>query len=331
MQLTFGGDCFPSFSGGQADGYTVFGNSHDDLAITTTSDFTGDPSGEPVVWRRMVSDLEGCPGAQEVSSFSGPSGVAGYTYQVRATASESAPEYAWIVSTAQGIGVLKILGQSEPLPHANDVAVSDALVAAVGFRVSTSDSGTNGSVDRIDPSQTLGQVWAQPLQPALEGWSTPWDPRLPTSGPAEDLNLPDCAQRLSWYRDGGTFTVGTDGFEWVQWFASEAAAVEAVAELRQALASCSTPYDVHSVTLPDGRPVVVAAGPQVLWFSRVASHVLVLQLPAGDTPPPDEVSLKVGALIEHVLEQPATTTMSPDQTPPPWLQREIEAAPTFGP
>ncbi len=331
MQLTFGGDCFPSFTGGQADGYTVFGNGHDDLGITTTSDFTGDPSGEPVVWRRMVSDMQGCAGAQEVSSFSGPNGVAGYTFQVRATASESAPEYAWIVSTGRAIGVLKILGQSDPLPHANDIAVSDVLLAAVEFRVSTSDPRTNGSGQRIDPTQTLGQVWPQPLRPTLDGWSTPWDPRLPGSGPPEDLGLPDCAQRLSWYRDGGTFTVGTNGFEWVRWFTSEAPAVQAVAELQQALASCSTPYDVHTVTLSDDRAVFVAAGPEVLWFARVASHVLVLQLPGGATPPPDDVSLKVGALLEHVLEQPATTTMSPDTAPPPWMRREIAAAPTFGP
>lgn len=62
------------------------------------------------------------------------------------------------------------------------------------------------------------------------------------------------------------------------------------------------------MTLPSGRPVVVAVGPQVLWFARVASHVLVLQLPAGDTPPPDKHT-KV----------------------PAWMQKEITAAPTFGP
>jgi hypothetical protein len=127
--------------------------------------------------------------------------------------------------------------------------------------------------------------------------------------------------------------VGTDGFEWVRWFGSEATAVQAVDDLQQALASCSTPYDVHTVTLPDGRPVVVASGPRVLWFTRVASHVLVLQVPAGDTPPPDDVSMRVGALLEHVLEQPATTTLSPGAgtTVPRWMQREIAAAPTFGP
>ncbi len=126
--------------------------------------------------------------------------------------------------------------------------------------------------------------------------------------------------------------MGGDGFEWVHWFASEALATQAVDGLTQSLTTCSTRYDVHTVTLASGRPVVVATGPQVLWFTRVASHVLVLELPAGDTPPPDEVSLKVGALLEHVLEQPATTTMSPGDTKvPAWMQRAIAAAPTFGP
>jgi hypothetical protein len=332
LQLTSGGDCFPSFTGGQANGYTLFGNAHDDLAVTSTSDFTGDRRGEPVVWRRMVSDMQGCAGVQEVSSFTGPSGVTGHTYQVRAADSESAPEYVWIVSTGQGIGVLKILGQSDPLPSVQDTAVADALVAAVEDRLAHSNPQTNGSVQRIDPSKTLGQVWAEPLVTALDRWSTPWSPRLPRSGSTPDLGLPGCAQSLDWYRDGGSYSVGSDGFEWVSWFPTEAPAVQAVDELRQALATCSTPYAVHTVALPSGRPVVVASGPQAIWFARVASHVVVLQLPAGDAPPPDDVSLKVGALLEHVLEQPATTTMQPDGTPVPrWLQRAIAAAPTFGP
>jgi hypothetical protein len=332
MQETFGGDCFPAISGGQADGITVFGNSHDDLAVTTTSDFSGDLTGEPVVWRRIMSSMQGCRGAREVSSFAGPSGVAGHTYQVRAADSDSAPEYVWIVSTGQGIGVLKVLGQSDPLPAAHDTAVADALVADVEDRLAHSDPQTNGSVQRINPSETLGQVWAEPLVPALEGWSTPWISRLPKSGPTTARALPGCAQRLDWYRNGGGYSVGTDGFEWVNWFPTEPRAVQAVDELRHALATCSTPYDVHTVTLPSGRPVVVASGPRAIWFTRVASHVVVLQLPAGDAPPPDDVSLKVGALIEHVLQQPATTTVRPDGTPVPrWMQRAIAAAPTFGP
>ncbi len=330
MQLTFGGDCFPSFGGGQADGYTLFGNSHDDLAITTTSDFTGDPSGEPVALQRMVSDMEGCPGAQEVSSFNGPSGVAGHTYQVRTPASEPAPEYVWIVSTGQGIGVLKILGQSDPLPSVNDAAVTDALVAAVEFRVEHSDPRTNGSVQRIDPTKTVGQVWANDFGPALAGWDNPWEPQLQdVSGP----EMPTCAGGFVDSATGSseTVNVGRNGHEWVQWFDDETAAKAAVEQLQQNLTSCSTPFTFHTVTLPDGRPVLVGVGPEVLWVERVASHVLLVHIPPGSTPPPDEVSLRVGAVLEHVLEQPATTTMSPGGKVPSWMKHEIAAAPTFGP
>jgi hypothetical protein len=120
----------------------------------------------------------------------------------------------------------------------------------------------------------------------------------------------------------------------MHWFASEAAAVQAVAGIEQGLASCATPYAVHTVQLPSGRPVVVAVGPHVvLWFTRVASHVLVLQLPAGATAPSDAVSVKVGQVLEAVLERPAVTTFPPGDrsTTPKWLKRAIAAAPTYGP
>jgi hypothetical protein len=289
-------------------------------------------------WRKVEQQMTGCAAAAEVSSFDDPTGASGRTYRVDPTPSETAPQYVWIVSTGHAIGVMKIFDQSDAMPSANDRRVADALLAAVQDRAAFDQypSASDSPPQRIDPTQTAGQVWAQALEPALSGWSTPWDPRLPqdASQASPDLALPDCAGQPD-RNDSGlglTVNVGRDGFEWAHWFLSDAAAVKAVDDLQQAMADCSTPYDVHTVTLPSGRPVVVASGPQVvLWFTRVASHVLVLQIPAGNAAPPNDVSVNVGALLEHVLEQPATTTTSPGGEIPPWMQKEIAAAPTFGP
>jgi hypothetical protein len=43
------------------------------------------------------------------------------------------------------------------------------------------------------------------------------------------------------------------------------------------------------------------------WVRQVGSRVLVLQLPSGSTPPPDAVSVKVGQVLESVLERLETT------------------------
>jgi hypothetical protein len=185
---------------------------------------------------------------------------------------------------------------------------------------------------RIDPAKTLGQVWAEDLGPALAGWDNPWEPQLrDITGP----ELPPCAGQFDGDANGRseTVNVGRNGHEWVQWFDDETAATTAVEQLQQNLASCSTPYTFHTVTLPDARPVLVGVGPDVLWIERVASHALFVYIAPGSTPPPDAVSLKVGAVLEHVLEQPATTTVSPDSgtTVPQWMQKEIAAAPTYGP
>jgi hypothetical protein len=39
----------------------------------------------------------------------------------------------------------------------------------------------------------------------------------------------------------------------------------------------------------------------------------------------------VAAVLEEVLERPATTTISPGNTVPSWMKPEIASAPTFGP
>jgi hypothetical protein len=335
LSQTFGGTCLfvPPHGHG---GITALTNSHVDVAVATVSDYGSQPVHEAPDWRREVRKVAHCDGAELVGSFSGPAGVVGRTYRITQR-SQSTPAYLWMVRTARGIGVLKIFGQSEPLPTDRDRPVADVLLAAVLDHSNDVVSAqhepvSTGHASRIDPTKTLGQVWAEELQPALAGWETPWNPHL---GGVPGPEMPPCAAGFDDAAPGPaeSVNVGSDGGEWVKWFDDEPAAVAAVDQLQQALTTCSTPYTFHSVTLSDGRAVLVGVGPRVVWIERVASHVLLVHLPPGSAPPSDDTSLKVGAVLEHVLEQPATTTMSPDghTTVPEWMQREIAAAPTFGP
>lgn len=203
---------------------------------------------------------------------------------------------------------------------------------ASSLRTGSSRQGP-AHVRHIDPRQTLGEVWPEALQPALAGWDTSWSPRLSgPSGPGVQSFCPGAFDDKAAGR-GETVNVGHNGGEWVKWFSSETEATEAIARLREHLAACPTPFQFHTVVLPDGRRVVVGLGQGSIWIERVASHVLVLHLPSGSTPPPDAVSVKIGGVLEHVLEQPATTTISPDAGTrvSGWMRRAIAAAPTFGP
>ena len=334
LATTFGGACVPNIDGGRG-GIVVLGNAHDDVAVAVMSDYSTNAAGLQSSWTVAERQLAACPGAEQVGSFTDLSGAEGHTYRIPATQSETAPQYEWLVNTGQGIGVLTIFDQSDELPTRNDRPVADALLAAVQDPSSYDQQGTTppSGVQRIDPAKTLGQVWSEALTPALVGWSIPWDPRLPSGGSPP----PEPACTAGFLKDPSgssqTVNVGTNGHEWVQWLPSDGDAAQALEQVQQDLESCATPYAFHTVNLPDGRPILVGDGPQVFWATRVASHVLVLAVPAGDIPPPDDVSLKVGALLEHVLEQPATTTVSPDghTKVPEWMQKEIAAAPTFGP
>lgn len=339
IAMSYGGYCFPSLHSGHG-GIRGLANPHGDGALAVMSDY-GRAVEAQAAWRSVERQVERCPEAHPVTSFTVSSGIEGRTYRVDPSGAETAPEYLWIATTGSQVGALKIFGQSNALPAGSNGPVAGFLLAALQDPGSYHDPGTSpghqhrftSRAGRIDPAKTLGQVWPEPLEPALTGWTTPWLPKL---DPVAGLSLPQCAGAFDGDTPGPAMTVsvGTNGYEWVKWFREDAPAQLAVDALQQALASCPTPYDVHTVTLTSGRPVVVAAGSdEVLWFTRVASHVLVLQIPAGSTPPPDEVSLEVGAVLEHVLRQPATTTMSPDEhtKTPEWMQQEIAAAPTFGP
>jgi hypothetical protein len=188
---TFGGDCVVTWPGGRG-AISVLGNSHDDLALAVMSDYGTQVAEEQRDWRRAEHRLAGCSGAEQVSSFSDPSGAEGETYRIAPTGPETAPQYVWVVNTGHAVGYLKISDQADPLPTANDRPVADALLAALEFPPSFSRApGSSGGVHRIDPTKTVGQVWAEDFGPALAGWDNPWKPQLTDiAGP----EMPSCAR-----------------------------------------------------------------------------------------------------------------------------------------
>jgi hypothetical protein len=204
-------------------------------------------------------------------------------------------------------GVL-LLGRV-PLPTpAQAAGLADAVLAATVDDATYGEAGPaalrlGASGMRPQPAPLAGTVSTQALEPALTGWSTPWDPRFPKAVPVGSLAACLGNPEGNDPGEGLILNVGRNGVEWVHGFVSEAAATGAAAGIRVGLETCSTPYDVHSVTLPSGRSVVVAEGPRmVLWSTRVGSRVLVLQLPTGSSRPPRAVSVRVGQVLEQVLE-----------------------------
>jgi hypothetical protein len=331
IATSFGGYCLANLRGGVTV-IKVLADSHEDGALALMSDYGARRAAAQSAWRRVERQVDGCTRAHLVTSFSTSNGVEGHTYRIDPIHTETAPEYLWIITTGSQVGELKIFGQTKALPADNNGPVASFLLASMRNPATYDDQSPQSGGHRMDPTETLGQGWAQDFGPALAGWANTWEPQLhELSGPQLPSFEGDFAGDEP--RPGETVNVGRNGHEWVHWYGDENAATSAIARLQHNLTSCPTPFTFHTVTLSDGRPVLVGVGPEVVWVERVASHVLLLHIPSGSSSPPDEVSVKVGAVLEHVLEQPATTTMSPDghTTTPGWMKKEIEAAPTFGP
>jgi hypothetical protein len=156
--------------------------------------------------------------------------------------------------------------------------LADAVMAATiddetYFEAGPAALEMDASGMRPHPAPLAGTVATQALEPALTGWSTPWDPRFPKAVPGGSLAT--CVGNPEGNDPGNRLilNVGRNGFEWVHGFVSEAAATQAAAGIRDGLATCATPYDVSTSTLPSGRPVVVATGPHaVLWITQLLSR-----------------------------------------------------------
>jgi hypothetical protein len=300
---TFGGPCLAGPRHGRA-GLVTLANDHVDVAFAAMSDYGSHSVVEATDWFKIERRMAGCHRAHQVSSFSDASGALGRTYRIDAAPSDTAPEYLWIVSTGREIGVLKIFGQSDPLPSANDRPVADALLAAVQLPESY-------VLSRTSTGQTTIGISATDFGAALGDWQSGWS----ATGGKRDLGSMRCEADIS--RDAlygqGTF-LGANGDQETFGFDTPTAARKAMRSVEPALASCSSgTYDVRTVPFQGGSVTVASgSGPRadVVWLVQEGAQIAYVVIPAGGTAPPDIVNQRVGALLQADLSANATSSVS---------------------
>jgi hypothetical protein len=303
MAQTFGGACFGAVPGG-APAITELSNSHDDLAVAAMGDYGTRTAEQRADWRRVLRRTSRCEGAVEISSFGGDSGVQGHTFRIPAAPSGSAPQYLWIVSTGHGIGVLKVLGQSDPLPIADDLSVARALLAAVQAPETYIGSGLGSSNDApwVDEDQ---------FAHALGSWTSRWT--RSGSHPAPALDSP-CY--TPWWRGtswaANTGGLGGNGRQELALFHSSAAARSAATSLVQALRTCDNAHYavVDSVENPHTM-LMSASGPAVVWIAQNDDTVGVVRVPSAGAALPPQVSTDVDQVLLAAVKSLAASGNGP--------------------
>jgi hypothetical protein len=288
LSEAFGGPCLfvPRHGHG---GIVPLANRHVDVALAAVSDYGSKTVQEATDWSRLERQVAGCHGADLVSSFSDPSGALGRTYRIDAEPSDSAPEYLWIVSTGREIGVLKILGQSIPLPAADDRPVAQVLLAAIQDPDSYDQAPSTG--------QRVLRVEEGDFVRALGGWRSGWARSASHGSPA--LASPCYSgrwQHRSWASEQGG--LGGNGHQDVAMFHSAAEARAAATSLANAVRACPSAHYRVTRTLDGARSLlVVASGPAVVWVAQHDDAVSVVRVPSGGAAPPRPVTVHVGRLM----------------------------------
>lgn len=288
LAQTFGGACLHLPAHGRG-ALLALADREDDVAVTAMSHYGSRTEQEAADWHRLVQQFAGCQGAEQISTFSDPSGALGHTYRIAPAPDDRAPGYVWLVSTGREIGVLKIFGQSSALPTDNDRPVAQVLLAAVQ---DPSSYARNRSTD-----QPVVRVDEKNFARALGSRHSGWQRSAGHGSPA--LASPCYSSRWlhgSWTSEHAS--LGSNGRQDVALFHSAAEARQAASSLVNALRSCqSAPYRATR-SLDDARSMlVVASGPPVVWVAQHDDAVSVVRAPSGGTAPPRSVTVDVGGLM----------------------------------
>ncbi len=285
----FGGHCLADIPGGGRGALLALASTSRTGALAEMTDFGSRSREAAASWRRVERQLGRCPEAHLVSSFRIPSGGAGHTYRIDPSGRETAPEYAWIVTTGRQVGELKIFGQRDPLPEVNDPQVARAFLAALQNPSSytTRHTASSNATPRVDE---------QDFARALGGWVSGWT----SSGGEHSVSDSSCYRKHWWQRSWSSVHMGLggNGRQEIAQFHSAAAARAAVISLSDALRSCdSTRYDVTQPLDDPRSSLAVASGPTVVWVAQHDDAVAVVHVPSAGTPPPRQVSVDVGGLM----------------------------------
>lgn len=290
---TFGGYCWADIRGGGRAALTALASTSTTGALAAMSDFGARSAEAGTSWRYVERQLARCPQATLVSSFHIPSGGAGHTYRIAPNASETSPEYVWIVTTGHQVGELKIFGQRDPLPPANDPQVARFFLAALQHPASYTQGHTSSSegITRVD-EQDFGR--------ALGTWASGW-----TSSGHGPSSAGSRCYPTHWWKDSTSslhLSLGGNGHQDLAVFPSALAARSAVGSLREAFRSCDSARYV--VTRPMGNPrsmLVAAAGQTVVWAAQHDDTVAVVRIPSAGSAPPPQVTVDVGGLMFAAL------------------------------
>ena len=134
-----------------------------------------------------IASFDACPSdAQQTFSYPG-----GAEVTVASLPDARGAEVVTVATRyADRAGIL-LLGSVDTVPtSAQAAALADVTLAATMDDATYSEAMPQSGNGRVDPAQTAGQVWPQTLEPALVGWSTPWNPRIPSGSSEADPTSP---------------------------------------------------------------------------------------------------------------------------------------------
>lgn len=203
----------------------------------------------------------------------------------------------WVARVGSTFGFVWISGASTDITSAVDDNVAQALVAALEYpgsmRAVPSSSSHSASSEAF--------VSAEAFAAALGSWSSGWSA---THGDAPD-SLPCEIDLSSGQKFGSSTFLGANGGQTTYGYASAAAASAKLGSLASQLRGCP-PNVVQEVPLGGGGSVLVGSatgsGQQDVWVVRHGRTLAVIQTPAGDSAPPQDVDASVGKLLTAWLD-----------------------------
>ena len=264
------------------------------VAFITLADFGQDDAKAQIGWAAYTSGAASCADARQTDDYtSGPAQVIRYTITPGAPAS---PQYVWLVRVADQMGVAWIANAADPLPADVGDRVTTAMIAGVispeSYSAPDNDT-TGGSNDAFVNPDAFASV--------VGSWGTGWS----RSEGTPPTSLPCGADVSSGKTSGDSRAFGANGEQQLVGFDTAADAQQRLQAATAQLRACPS-YDVKQVSQTDGSTFTVAAGTsagaQVVWIVQADRGLDLIQVPAGDTPPPDEVNAALAKMLLGSLQ-----------------------------
>jgi hypothetical protein len=222
--------------------------------------------------------------------------------------------FIWTARQGDRIGLMVATGAAHPPSDSSVARMADLLVGALQVDSTvTGDQLSGGSASASASGSGSGDVFIQDgqFQSALGSWSGGWSA---TNGDAPSA-LPCGVDLAKGESFGAESSLGANGQQQLFGYNTATAAQQRARTASDRFRACPS-YQVGQVPLSNGTSVTVAAGTgsgqQVVWLVRQGRTLDVVQVPAGDSAPPDSADQAVGELLDQVI----TAYMSPEPGAP---------------